>query len=133
MRTGLKTDLSFSHDRESVMRTGSYIHIYGEPDRFSHGTKIRFSEFSVSFIGFSCSSSSLGTATLLLVLLLFSHYYSSLFITITLLFTAITVLSLLVLLISLLLLLFSHSSYSFCVAVTFLACCCSFGVKPFNY
>jgi len=115
------------------MRTGSYIYIYGEPDRFSHGTKIRFSEFSVSFIGFSCSSSSLGTATLLLVLLLFSHYYSSLFITITLLFTAITVLSLLVLLISLLLLLFSHSSYSFCVAVTFLACCCSFGVKPFNY
>ncbi len=48
------------------------VHVYwggGEPDRFSHRTQIRFSEFSVSFIG----SSHLG-------LLLFSCcYYSSLY------------------------------------------------------
>jgi hypothetical protein len=50
------------------MRTGSnvYISFFGEPDRFSHGTEIRFSEFSASFIGFLLFFSSLGTATLLL-------------------------------------------------------------------
>ncbi len=39
-----------------------YIYIYGELDRFSHRTQIRFSKFSVSFIGSSCSSSHLGYA-----------------------------------------------------------------------
>ncbi len=54
-----------------------YIYIYiftffREPDKFSHRTHIQFSEFSVSFIGSSCSCSHLGAATLL-QLLLFSH------------------------------------------------------------
>jgi hypothetical protein len=55
---------------ETNMRTGEYIYIYtyGEPSRFSHKTQIRFAEFSVSFIGSSCSP-----ANLLLLLLLFSH------------------------------------------------------------
>jgi len=96
-----------------------YIYVFEKPNRFSHRCQIRFSEFSVSFIGSSCSSSHLG-------LLLFSCcYYCS---------PIITVLSLLVLLFSLLLLLFSHCSYSFPAAVTFLRWCCSFRVmKSFNY
>ncbi len=67
-----------------------------------------------------------------LLLLLFSHYYSSLFIAITLLFTAITLLPLL--LFSLYCYysslyyyyFFAHCSYSFPVAVTLLTWCCSF-------
>ncbi len=69
-------------------RTGSnvYILFLGEAYRFSHRTQIRFSEFSVSFIGSSCSSSHLGlllfsccyyffpiALILFLLLLLFSH------------------------------------------------------------
>jgi hypothetical protein len=56
------------------------VYFFGEPDRFSHSTQIRFLEFSISFIGSSCASSHLG-------LLLFSHYCSSLLIAITPLFT----------------------------------------------
>ncbi len=85
VRTQLETDLRFSHDREPVQM---YTHIHiGEPDRFSHRTGIRFSEFCVSFTGSSCSSSHLGlllfffTAVTVLPLLLFSlyWYYSSLY------------------------------------------------------
>jgi hypothetical protein len=50
MRTELKPDLRFSPDREPVRRTGSNVYMqyfFGEPDRFSHTTQIRFSEFSV--------------------------------------------------------------------------------------
>jgi hypothetical protein len=88
----------------------TYMYIFGEQDRFSHGTHIRFSEFSVSFIGSSCSSSHLGLLLFsccyyfspiiillslllllfFLLLLLFSHYYCSLFLGITVLFIRIT-------------------------------------------
>ncbi len=119
----------------------------GAPDRFSHRTQIRFSEFAVSFIGSSCSTSHMGlllfsccyyffphTAITFLPLLFFSlyYYYSSFY---CYYFSPIfTVLSLLVLLFSLLLLLFSHCSYSFPVAVTFLTWCRSLRVmKSFNY
>jgi len=109
------------------------IHIYNvfeEPDRFSQITQIRF---SVSFIDSSCSCSHLG-------LLLFSccYYFFS--------HTAITFLPLLffclyyyycspiITALSLLLLLFSHCSYSFPIAFTFLTWCCSFHVmKSFNH
>jgi len=88
----------------------TYMYIFGEQDRFSHGTHIRFSEFSVSLIGSSCSSSHLGLLLFsccyyfspiiillslllllfFLLLLLFSHYYCSLFLGITVLFIRIT-------------------------------------------
>jgi hypothetical protein len=117
-RTELKTDLRFWHDRELVQM---YTNIYfGEPDRFSHKTQIRFSEFSESFIGSSSSCATFLPLLLLffsycyysspiiillafllllffllfflILLLLFSHYYFSLFITITHCFTPISVL-----------------------------------------
>jgi hypothetical protein len=57
----MKIDLRFSYDRE--------------PDMLYHRTQIRFSEFSVSFIGsLLFFLFSLGTATLLLLLLLFFSY-----------------------------------------------------------
>jgi hypothetical protein len=114
----MKTDLRFSHDREPVQkcihiffgRTGSnvYIFIFLE-NRTGSLIELRSGSQSSLYhlIGFLRFFFSLGTATLLLLLLLFSHSYSSLFITSTLLFTAITVLSLLVLLFSLLLFTFS--------------------------
>ncbi len=98
---------SGSHLIENRLRepVQMYTCIYfGQSDRFSHTTQIRFSEFSVSFIGSSCASSHLGLllfsccyylffsynyysspmiVLLFLLLLLFSHYYSSLFIAIT--------------------------------------------------
>jgi hypothetical protein len=83
MRTRLKTDLRFSHGREPVQMCT--LICFGEVDRFSHRTQIRFSEFSVQFIGSSCSSH-LGlllfsccyyffpiALILFLLLLLFSH------------------------------------------------------------
>jgi len=130
----MKTELRFSHDREPVQM---FTYMFGEPDRCSHRTRIRFSEFSVSFLlGSSCSSSHLGlllfscchyffshtAITFLpllffslyyyyssfLMLLLFSHYYCSLFIGITLLFITIYFFPIAIILF-LLLLLFSHS------------------------
>jgi hypothetical protein len=83
VRTRLKTDLRFSHGRELVQM---YTIFFWRADRFSHRTQIRFSEFSVPFIGSSCSSSHLGlllfsccyyffpiALILFLLLLLFSH------------------------------------------------------------
>jgi len=57
----------FSHEWEPVMRTGSYIYIYGEPDRFSRETYIRFSEsfYQLMLLCSSCCSSH--------SVLLFSH------------------------------------------------------------
>jgi hypothetical protein len=107
---------SGSHMNENQLWEPFFMYICGESDRFSHRTQIRFSEFSVSFIGSSCSSSHLGLLLLFccpllffshcyyfspiiillslllffLVLLLFSHYYCSLLIGITLLFITIT-------------------------------------------
>ncbi len=75
---------SGSHMIENRFKKCIHIYFFGEPDRFSHRTQIRFSEFSVSF-----------NWVPLVLLLTWDNYYSSLFITITLLFTAITVLPLL--------------------------------------
>ncbi len=149
VRTGLKTDLRFSHDREPVQmcvcilenRTGSLIELRsGSQSSLYH------------LIGFLLFFFSLGTATLLLLLLLFFsltaitflpllffslyyYYYSSFF-------TAIAVLSLL--LFSLYwyycslyyYLLFSHCSYTlFLLLLLFsITWCRSFPVmKSFNY
>jgi hypothetical protein len=111
-----------------------HIFLFREPDRVSHKTQIRFSEFSESFIGSSCSS-----AITLLPLLFFClfYYYSSFL----LFFSHIAIPLLPLLFFSLyyyyslfysyccsilLLLLFSHCSYSFPVAVTFLTWCLLF-------
>jgi hypothetical protein len=51
---------SGSHMNENQLWEPFLMYICGESDRFSHRTQIRFSEFSVSFIGSSCSSSHLG-------------------------------------------------------------------------
>jgi hypothetical protein len=94
-RTGYETRFKCIH---------IYVYIW-EPDRFSHITKIRFSELCVFIYGFLLFFFSLGTATLV--------------------FTAITVLPLLLfslywdLLLSLLLLLFSPF-------LLFFSCCCYF-------
>ncbi len=113
-------------------RTGSNVYIFGEPDRFSHRTRIRFSDFSVSFLlGSSCSSSHLGLLLFSCCYYFFSHTAITFpiiillsFLLLLFSFTAIAVLPLL--LFSLYwyysslyyYLLFSHCSYSFPVAVT---------------
>jgi hypothetical protein len=83
-----------------------HVYFFGEPDRFSHWTQIRFLEFCVSFIASSCASSHLQ-------LLLFSCcYYFVSHTAITLLFITIILFShcffLIAFILFVLLLLFSH-------------------------
>jgi len=152
-RTELKTDLRFSHDREPVqMYTYICFQRTGQDLSWNSDPVLRVLWIIYWFLLFFCYSSPVAITFFLIMLLLFSHYYSSVFFTITLLFTflshtAITLLPLLFfsryyyysLFYSyycsiLLLLLFSHCSYSFPVAVTFLTWRCSFRVmKSFNY
>jgi len=54
-----------------------WIYIYEEPSRFSHKTQFRFAEFSVSFIGSSCSPANLLLLLLLFSLLLFLYSHCS--------------------------------------------------------
>jgi hypothetical protein len=90
------------------MRTGSNVYIYFLENRtgFLIGSLIELRSGSQSslyhllvslvlFLTWDCYSSPVAITFFLILLLLFSHYYSSLFITITLLFTAITFLVLL--------------------------------------
>jgi hypothetical protein len=134
VRTGMKTDLRFSHDREPVKyihiyfwRTGSNVYIYIFLENRT-GSLIELRSGSQSslyhLIGFLWFFFSLGTIIILLslllllfflLLLLFSHYYCSLFIGITLLFITVYF-------------------FPIPVAVTFLTWCLSFRVmKSFKY
>jgi hypothetical protein len=72
LRTGMKTDLRFSHDRELIYiytRTGSLIELRSG----SHSSLYHFIGFLLFF--------SLGTATLLLLLLLFFSHTTITFLT----------------------------------------------------
>ncbi len=85
----------------------------------------------VLLLTWDCYSSPVAITFFLILLLLFSHY-SSLFIYYSSFYYYYC--SPIITALSLLLLLFSHCSYSFPVAVTFLTRCCSFHVmKAFNY
>ncbi len=89
-RTGMKTDLRFSHDREPVMKTGSNVYIYIFENRIGSLVELRSGSQSSSYhflvplvllLTWDCYSSPVcyyflsHTAITFLPLLFFSLYY----------------------------------------------------------
>ncbi len=76
VRIKLKINFRFSHEWKPVMKTGSNF-IFGEPDRFSNRELISNPQNLCISCWLLLSFFSLRAATLLLLILPFSHYFYS--------------------------------------------------------